>query len=156
MSAPPSGKNASASATLYEQDYYCWLEETAKLLRNGKLAELDVLNLAEEIEDMGRSEKRAVESNLEVVLMHLLNYKYQPEQRSNSWRFTILEHRDRLEKFFRDSPSLKLYFSSIFEDRYSRARKKAAVETGLSLDTFPSASPFSPEQTLNSNFLPEA
>lgn len=156
MSAPPSVKNASAYATLYEQDYYCWLEETARLLRNGKLAELDVLNLAEEIEDMGRSEKRAVESNLEIVLMYLLKYKYQPEQRSNSWRFTILEHRDRLEKFFRDSPSLRPYFATIFEDCYSRARKKAAVETGLSLDNFPSTSPFTPEQILNSDFLPEA
>lgn len=69
---------------LYEQDYFSWLEVTAQLLRSGDLSELDRKNLAEEIEDMGRSEKRAVESNLKIVLMHLLKYKYQPEQRSNS------------------------------------------------------------------------
>lgn len=142
--------------SLYEQDYYHWLQKTAQLLRDDNLAALDRLHLAEEIEDMGRSEKRAVESNLEIVLMHLLKYKYQPDQRSNSWRFTILEHRDRLEKSFRDSPSLHPYFASIFADCYARACRKAAVETGLSLDTFPVLSPFTPEETLNLDFLPEA
>ena len=138
----------------YERDYYHWLQKTAQLLRDGDLAALDRLHLAEEIEDMGKSEKRAVESNLEIILMHLLKYKYQPDQRSNSWRFTILEHRDRLEKSFRDSPSLQSYFANIFTDCYDRARRKAAVETGLSLNTFPVLSPFTPEETLNLDFLP--
>lgn len=156
MTTPLPVNHTQSSIPLYEQDYYNWLEKTAKLLRDGKLAELDRLNLAEEIEDMGRSEKRAVESNLEIVLRHLLKYKYQPERRSNSWRFTILEHRDRLEKSFRDSPSLRPYFASIFIDCYKSACKKVAVETGLSLDTFPAPSPFTPQETLNPDFLPEA
>jgi len=114
-----------------------------------------VVNLAEELDDMGRSEKRAVESNLEVLLRHLLKYQYQPDRRSNSWRFTILEHRDRIDKAFRDSPSLKPYFANIFADCYALARKKAAVETGLPLETFPEAAPFTPEATLNPDFLPD-
>lgn len=109
----------SPATSLYEQDYYLWLEKMAHLLRTGKLDELDLENLAEEIADMGRSERRTVESNLERVLMHLLKYQYQPEKRSSSWRYTLLEHRDRLEKSFCDSPSLKitlgLYFSSVME-----------------------------------------
>ncbi len=88
--------------------------------------------------------------------MRLLKYKYQPDQRSNSWRFTILEHRDRLEKSLRDSPSLQPYFASIFADCYARACRKTAVETGLPLSMFPVLSPFTPGETLNLNFLPEA
>ncbi|MBW4458898.1 MAG: DUF29 domain-containing protein [Nodosilinea sp. WJT8-NPBG4] len=144
------------SATLYEQDYLSWLTETAKLLRSGQLSEIDVVNLAEELDDMGRSEKRAVESNLEVLLRHLLKYQYQPDRRSNSWRFTILEHRDRIDKAFRDSPSLKPYAAKNFADCYALARKKAAVETGLPTETFPEANPFSLEATLNPDFLPDA
>ncbi|NER49554.1 MAG: DUF29 domain-containing protein [Symploca sp. SIO1A3] len=151
-----STQNQSSVLPLYEQDYVSWLETTAHLLREGKLNQLDLAHLAEELEDMGKREKRSVESNLEVILMHLLKYQYQPELRSNSWRFTILEHRDRLEKLFRDSPSLKPFFESVFEACYTRARKKAAVETGLSLELFPSSSPFTLDETLNPDFLPES
>ncbi|NET61078.1 MAG: DUF29 domain-containing protein [Symploca sp. SIO2E6] len=155
MTATSSTQNQSRVLPLYEQDYCHWLETTAYLLREGKLQQLDVVHLAEEIEDLGKREKRAVESNLEVILMHLLKYQYQPELRSNSWLFTILEHRDRLEKLFRDSPSLKPFFESVFEACYTRARKKAAVETGLSLELFPASSPFTLEETLNPDFLPK-
>ncbi|NER45388.1 MAG: DUF29 domain-containing protein [Symploca sp. SIO1A3] len=156
MTATSSTPNQSQVLPLYEQDYCRWLETTANLLREGKLQKLDVVHLVEEIEDMGKREKRSVESNLEVILMHLLKYQYQPQLRSNSWRFTILEHRDRLEKLFRDSPSLKPFFESVFEASYTRARKKAAVETGLSLDLFPASSPFTLDETLNPDFLPES
>jgi len=143
------------STNLYEEDYYLWLVATEKSLREGKLTELDLVNLMEEIADMGRSEKRAIESNLEILLMHLLKYKYQPEKRSNSWRYTIKEHRNRLKKSFRDSPSLKGYFNQIFDQCYQEARDLAATETGLVLDTFPEKCPFNPETTLNPDYLPE-
>ena len=155
MTAKSPKTSVQIDSTLYEQDYYLWLKQTAFLLRNGKLSELDIANLAEEIEDMGRSEKRAVESNLEIVLMHLLKYKYQPSKRSNSWRYTIFEHRKRLKKAFRDSPSLKRYFNETFSECYQEAKKMASIETGLSIDTFPSESPFSPEETLNPDYLPK-
>jgi hypothetical protein len=140
---------------LYQQDYYLWLENTAKTLREGKLTQLDIPNLIEEIEAMGRSEKRAVFNNLKILLIHLLKYKYQQPKRSNSWRYTIREHRQRIEEAFEDSPSLKKYFSESFDKCYENARKLAADETGLPVNTFPSASPFTPEETLNSDYLPE-
>jgi hypothetical protein len=78
---------------------------------------VDLANLIEEIESVGRSEKSALVSNLQIVLMHLLKYKYQPEKRSNSWLFTIFEHRDRLLEAFEVSPSLKPYFREVFANR---------------------------------------
>lgn len=141
--------------TLYEQDYYLWIQKTASLLRDGRLSELDIPNLLEEIEDMGRSQKQAVKSNLRVVLWHLLKYNYQPSRRSNSWRATIREHRNRLDEDLVDSPSLKRYFTEVFAECYQKARALAADETGLPIETFPNESPFTPEETLNPDYLPE-
>ena len=97
-------------SSLYEQDYYLWLEATAQILRQGQLSALDVANLLEEIEDMGRSEKRAVYSNLKILLLHILKYNYQAEKRSNSWVASIVKHRQRIKKAFKESPSLQPYF----------------------------------------------
>ncbi|AFZ58110.1 DUF29 domain-containing protein [Anabaena cylindrica FACHB-243] len=145
----------TTNANLYEQDFYLWIETTAKQLKAGKLAEVDLENLIEEIESMGRSEKRALESNLVVLLMHLLKYKYQPEKRTNSWLSTILEHRRRLNKNLQDSPSLKKYFLETFSECYQDARQQAAIETGLLIDNFPVESPFSADECLNKDFLPD-
>ncbi len=140
---------------LYEQDYHLWLKITAKLLKNRQLEKLDYDNLIEEIEAMGRSEKRAIESNLIVLLMHLLKYQYQPEKQTNSWRYTIREHRRRIIRSLEDSLSLKKYLTDVFESCYDYARKEAADETGLSLDIFPLKNPFSVKETLSFEFLPD-
>jgi hypothetical protein len=87
--------------------------------------------------------------------MHLLKYKYQPDKRSNSWRYTIIEHRLRLHKAFKHSPSLKRYFLQEFADCYQIARKLASAETGIAIATFPMESLFTAEQTLDEDFLPE-
>lgn len=142
------------NSTLFDQDYYLWLKETAQILQQGRWSDLDIANLVEEIEDMGRSEKRAVERNLEVVLLHLLKHKYQPEKRSNSWLATLFEHRHRLNKYLKESPSLKPYFQSAFGDCYNTARKLAAIETGLEIAIFPTESPFTPEEVVDSDYLP--
>ncbi|TVQ15257.1 MAG: DUF29 domain-containing protein [Leptolyngbya sp. DLM2.Bin27] len=155
MTAPQPIHSLPESVNLYDSDYLRWLAETAERLRSGQFDQIDVLNLAEELDDMGRSEKRAVESNLEVLLRHLLKYRYQGDRRLNSWRFTILEHRDRIAKAFRDSSSLRPYFASIYADCYTTARHKAAVETGLPLETFPEQVPFTPELVLDPDFLPD-
>ena len=139
---------------LYDQDYYLWLKTTQKQLATGDFSALDVANLVEELADLGKSEKRAVESNLTILIMHFLKYQYQPQKRSNSWRFTIREHRRRLEKLFKDSPSLKGYFSEVFNECYQDARELAAAETGLPLETFPPQIPFTREDILNPAFLP--
>jgi Domain of unknown function DUF29 len=140
---------------LYEQDFCLWVEEASNLLRAGRFDDLDMENLLTEIEDMSNSQKHALESNLEVLLMNLLKYKYQPDKRSNSWRYTIIEHRLRIQRAFRDSPSLKRYFSEVFMDGYEVARKLAVAETGLKQEIFPIESPFTPEQVLDEEFLPE-
>lgn len=144
---------ANQLSILYEQDYYLWLETTAKILREGQVSLLDTANLLEEIEDMGRSEKRAVYSNLKILLMHLLKYRYQPEKRSNSWKATIVEHRQRLKKAFKESPSLQPYFEEIFNECYQDARELAAAETGLVIDEFPVESPFVVAEILNFDYL---
>lgn len=141
--------------TLYEEDFNLWIEETVNLLKNRQLDQLDYENLIEEIESMGRRDKRALESNLEQVLMHLLKWKYQKDKRSNSWRSSIREHRNRLKKDFRDSPSLKPYFDDVLEECYETARNLASDETGLDINTFPVILPFTKEQILNSDYLPD-
>jgi hypothetical protein len=139
--------------SLYHRDYYHWLETTIRQLKNQAFDQVDWSNLVEELEDMGRSQKRAVYSNLKIVLLHLLKYKYQPEKRSNSWRSSIREHRQRLRRDFQESPSLKGYLQEIFAETYQDARALAADETGLDLTIFPQDSPFSPEEALNLDYL---
>jgi len=147
--------SVSTGKNLYESDFYLWLATTAKLLRNGSFSEIDLDNLIEEIEGMARKEKQALKSNIRILLMHLLKWEYQTDKRTNSWRYTIREHRKRLKDAFADSPSLKPYYLEIFADGYQDARELASDETGLSLDTFPLDSPFTPEEALNEDYLPD-
>jgi hypothetical protein len=153
MTAPQL--TALTNSHLYDQDFYLWTEITAKQLKEGRLSEVDLENLIEEIESMGRSEKHALQSNLVVLLMYLLKYKYQSEERSNSWKGTIREHRRRLREAFLDSPSLKPYFQEVIAKCYQDARKQASDETGLSLDVFPVDSPFTSDECLDEEFLPD-
>lgn len=154
MTSQLNNQKTKIEYNLYEKDFYLWINETANLLRQGKLQEVDLENLIEEIEAMGRSEKKSVTSNLRILLMHLLKYKYQPEKRTNSWLFTIIEHRKRIKDSFKDSPSLKRLYLEIFAECYQDARELAQAETGLPLYAFPKESPFSPEDTLNLDYLP--
>ena len=140
---------------LYDRDYHLWLEKTVQILQDRNFKDLDIFNLIEEIKDMGISEKKAIKSNLKILLWHLLKYKYQPEKRSRSWLSTIFEHRDRLDDDFADSPSLKRYFDEVFESCYQKARKQASIETGLPLETFPINCPFKGEEVLDMDYLPE-
>ena len=143
------------SNTLYETDFVSWLGEQARLLRAGELAELDIENLAEEIESVGRSERRELFSRIEVVMLHLLKWKMQPERRCSSWSSTINEQRDRIEAVLRDSPSLRGMVGVAVAEGYPRAKRKTVYETRLDDHNFPPQCPFSPEQILNEDFLPE-
>lgn len=147
------GKSIANPNSLYEQDFYMWIETTAQQLKEGKFDEVDLTNLIEEIESMGRSEKRELKSRLIVLLMHLLKWQYQPEKRSESWRSTISEQRICIEGLLEDSPSLKPLISEVFDDCYQKARLKAADETGIKLNFFPKESPFSLEETLQVSFF---
>jgi Domain of unknown function DUF29 len=144
----------TATTSLYEQDFYLWLQTNINLLKEGKFAAIDLENLLEELESIGKNDKNALKSNLRILLMHLLKYKYQPEKQTNSWKYTIIEHRIRLEDTFKTSPSLYRFFEDIFHESYQYARKLAAAETGLSIQIFPLESPFTKEEVLNPDFLP--
>jgi Domain of unknown function DUF29 len=139
--------------TLYETDYLQWIETTVEKFRNHDYGNVDWENLIEEMEDMGRSERRSMESNLIVVLLHLLKWQYQPECRSGSWESSIIEHRRRIKKALKESPSLKPYLESIFGECYIEAVKQARAETGLPIETFPTHCPYELATVLDDEFL---
>jgi len=139
----------------YEEDFYAWTIEQARLLRAGEFSALDIENIAEEIESMGRSDRRAIESRLTVLLAHLLKWQLQPEMRSTSWSGTIREQRRQIERLLRESPSLRPFVPEVLSEAYAEAREDAAEETGLSQSTFPETCPFTAEEALSREFLPE-
>jgi Domain of unknown function DUF29 len=155
MTAQLPQVQALSGSELYEQDFNLWIQTTADLLKQKDFTQLDLDNLIEEIESMGRNQKRAMESNLEVILSHLLKYQYQPKRRSRSWLVTLREHRRRLSKSLQDSPSLKPHFLETLAECYQEAREVAAIETDLNIDTFPEALPFTATQILDPKFLPD-
>lgn len=141
-------------ANLYESDFNLWLKATAELLRSGKLQELDIENLIEEIEGLARSDRRELRNRARVLLMHLLKWQFQPDQRSNSWRATIRVQRSEIQSILLDSPSLRAYLSDVLPGVYPESRPLASDETGLALEKFPEICPYSVEQLLDQNFLP--
>jgi hypothetical protein len=145
----------TVTPSLYDRDYLLWINRTVADLRAGNFRDLDLANLIEEIEDMGRSQKQAWLSSLKIVLMHLLKYAFQPEKRSNSWRSTLREHRDRLQSAIEDSPSLRPYAIENLEICYTKALKLAADETGLPRSAFPPCNPFSLDEIFDSEYLPD-
>ncbi len=141
---------------LYDQDFYAWANEQAGLLRAGRLSEADIEHIAEEIESMGRSEKRELVNRLTVLLAHLLKWQYQPVLRSTSWRLTLKEQRNRLDDHLADNPSLKSILAESTAAGYRNAILGAARETAMDPDVFPPNCPWSHEQIMDSNFFPEA
>lgn len=140
---------------LYDRDFYAWANEQAGLLRAGKLSEADLEHIAEEIESMGKSEKRELVNRLSVLLMHLLKWQFQPSTRGTSWRLTIEEQRDRLADHLADNPSLKSTLDASIASSYRLAILGAARETGLDRTVFPSTCPWSFDQMMDEGFWPE-
>ena len=138
----------------YEDDFALWSAEQAALIRAGKFERVDLENVAEEIESLGRSDKRAIRSRLEVLTMHLLKWERQPEYRSRSWQTTIRGQRHEIQRLLDDSPSLRAYPAEVLDELYPRAREKASEETTIFLHLFPEACPYTIEQILDPDFLP--
>ncbi|MCX7089612.1 MAG: DUF29 domain-containing protein [Methylococcales bacterium] len=139
----------------YDKDFYGWTQEQALMLRAGRLQELDIENLIDEIESMGRSEKRELQSRLTVLLVHLLKWHYQASRRGRSWDLTIIGQRLKLESVIKDSPGLKPQLPEILSDAYRIARVDAAKETGLDIAVFLPACPWTYEQITDDSFYPE-
>ena len=139
----------------YDQDYCLWFADQARLLRAERWQQIDVEHLAEELEDMGKREKRALRSRTVVLLAHLLKYQYEPESRSPSWRGTIREQRKQLAELLADSPSLNPLLTEGLEDSYVSAKLLAAGEAGLAEAPFPERCPFSIGQMLGEEASPQ-
>lgn len=135
--------------TLYERDLYAWATRNAALLRAGRWAEIDRMNIAEELESMGRSERRALGSRLAVLLMHCLKWRYQPERRGRSWRATIREQQRQVARLLADNPSLRPELPILMADAYIDAVLMAIAETGLEETLFPETCPFELEQLMS-------
>ena len=146
---------ATKNATLYDTDFYAWTVEQAALLRAGRLSELDIENLAEEVDSMGRSERRELVSRLTVLLLHLLKWRYQPGFRGNSWRLSIEEQRIQVSDHLSENPSLKSQLDNLMRSAYRSGRLHAERETGLDRATFPAESPFSFDEAMHPNFWPD-
>jgi hypothetical protein len=142
-------------STAYDTDVVAWSEEQAALLRAGKLSSLDIEHIADELEDVGKSEKRELASRLTVLLAHLLKWSAQPERRGASWRGTIKEQRAEVADVLDDAPSLRLRLvdDAWMERTWNRAVGRAMTETEL--DAFPETCPWTIDQVLDANFLPD-
>ena len=139
----------------YDQDFYGWTQEQAALLRAGCLHELDIANLIEEVEAMGRSEKRELENRLVVLLLHLLKWKYQVNRRCRSWQLTIKTQRIDFLKVLRDNPGLKPALDQCLIDAYQLATIKASQETGLDEAIFPASCPWELSDAIKQDFYPD-
>ena len=139
----------------HDTDFYGWTQAQTNLLRDGKMEALDVTHLIEELEDMGKSQQSQLQNRLEVLMIHLLKWLYQPEFQGNSWKNTIEEQRVRITKHIKKNPSLKHGLDEVFSDAYEYARYGARRETGMRLEAFPTECPWTFEQAMNPEFWPE-
>jgi hypothetical protein len=139
----------------YTTDFHLWVQQTAQLLRERRWQEVDVENLIEEVEDLGKSERRGITSQLTRLLLHLLKWQYQPQRRSDSWLDSITDTRTQIELAIKDSPSLSNYPADQLELCYQRACRHAAKQTGMSLSHFPPACPYALAQVLDEDWLPQ-
>jgi hypothetical protein len=140
--------------TPYGADYAQWCAEQGALLRAGRVDAVDRENLAEEIESLGRSDKREIRSRLKELLLHLLKWHFQARKRKGGWRASIVEQRDELKQLLEESPSLHGLPSLALAKSYLVARAKAADETGLAEAKFPDVCPYAVEEILDDDFFP--
>ena len=149
-------RDAPTMEPLYERDFYSWCMEQARLVQEGCFAELDVDNVVEELESLGKEQAHKLGSSYRVLLLHLLNWRYQPNRRSRSWAGTIVRERLNAAEILAENPGLKPRVRSLFSRAYNGARREAAAETGLPLSTFPETCPFPLAKALDEDWWPEA
>jgi hypothetical protein len=149
--------NSPASDVLYERDIVAWAEQQAFLLRAGRFAELDIENIAEEIEDVGKSERRELANRMAVLLAHLLKWRHQPERQSSSWQATIRHQRERISRRLARTPSLKACLADPdwWLDAWGDARMETAEDTGIGFDAFPLDCPWTLAEILDPSYWPD-
>lgn len=129
--------------TLYDQDFYAWTQQQVELLRSRNLPALDIENLIEEIESLGKQQRQELRNRLGVLLGHLLKWHFQPEARSRSWWGTIREQRREIEELLEDNPSLQPYLEEATTKGYQKGLDLVIKETPIPIDTLPTTCPFS-------------
>jgi hypothetical protein len=148
----------------YDKDFYAWAMENAELLRKKRFEDIDIENVAEEIESMGKREKRALISHLAVLMAHLLKLqhkekhvkkKYEEGQSTTSWKSSIKNARRELLKLLKDSPSLRNHLELNLNEAYEDGVIKACDDTGMVEYDFPKQCPFSLNDCLDENFFPD-
>jgi hypothetical protein len=152
----------SQPADLYHRDFNAWIAEQVDLLRAGRAGDIDAAHLIEELEDMGKSNLRELQSRLVILLAHLLKWEFQLQALSErwrefegkSWRDTIIEQRAQIATLLEDSPSLKQTLTDVMERAYPKARALALKQTGLPDDALPSRCAYTPEGVLDEDFYP--
>lgn len=140
----------------YESDFFAWTRTQAEALRELRPNRLDWANLAEELEAMGRSERAQLENRLRLILTHLLKWRHQPWMRTRSWRNTLRVQRRDLEKLLARNPSLRPLVADAIREEYEASLLNAYNETCLPDGALPEVCPFSPEQVLDPDYLPDA
>ena len=143
------------SANLHDKDFHAWTLQQADLLKAGKLHEIDLDNLIEEIESMGASERNQLQNRLKVLIGHLLKWQFQPTYRTRSWNATIEEQRLSVMTLIEDNPSLKRILDERITKAYPQGVLLAVKETNLDKKAFPSSCPYSIEQLFDVEFLPD-
>jgi len=158
MNLDLQAKSISDTSKLYDIDFYLWVQTTAQLLKERKLDMVDFDNLIEEIESMGKSEKKELKSRLTTLIENLLKIKYWQSEKANNargWRQTIVEQRRQIEYILSDSPSLRGLLGEIWSECYVNARKDLIKKYELDGELFPREPAFSLEDILNDDYIPE-
>jgi len=148
-------RTTSGLPDLYDHDLCAWAEANAALLRSGCLSAIDTAHLAEELEDMGKSERRSLRGHLRNLLLHLLKWQFQPARRSRSWQLSILNARIEIADILADSPSLAPELPGMLDAAYGAARQTAAVETRLAIGSLPIHCPYRIEELRDDTFWPQ-
>lgn len=142
------GFASPAEATLYDTDETAWLDQTADLVRDRRLAEVDLDTLAEYLTDMAHRDRREVGSRLALLLAHLLKWQFQPDRRTGNWRATIEVQRQELAELL-ESGTLRNHAAEVLAKAYENGVRQAIAETGLDAATFPADCPYTLEQALS-------
>jgi hypothetical protein len=138
----------------YEEDLFAWTQEQTALLRAHAQEGLDWENLAEELESMGRRDRRELKSRIRVILLHLLKWQAKPDLRGPSWRSTLRTQRREIRDLLQQSPSLRREVPDMVRDAYGDAVKVAVDETELPAKIFPKTCPYEPDEVLDEDHLP--
>jgi hypothetical protein len=144
--SPPT---APASGRRYKDDLFGWVEDQVALLKSGQLSEIDAVNIADELSDVGNEQYDKLESAIRIVLLHLLKWDQQPERRSRSWVLSIAEHRRRIHRVLKKNPSLRPSIEDALSEAYEDARGDVAGETNLPMSAIPAQCPYDWSTILN-------